>query len=721
MMGPIEEVLARPASEIAPDDRALIEVAHRNSLRLLKLVNTLLEFSRIEAGRAQARFEPTDLAALTADLASGFRSACQRAGLLLIVDCLTLPEPVFVDRDMWEKMVLNLLSNALKFTFEGGITVSLRAEDGRAVLRVRDSGVGVPRAELPRLFERFHRIEGQPSRTHEGSGIGLALVQELVRLHTGTIAADAGEAGGTVFTVALRFGTAHLPAGQISAGRALTPASISAEAYFEEALRWLPRDDAALPKPSEYAVPGLAGRPRIVVADDNADMRAYVARLLESWCETEAVNDGAAALASIRARRPDLVLTDVMMPNLDGFDLLREIRAAPDLRDLPVILLSARAGEEARVEGLDAGADDYLTKPFSASELRARVRANLAMAAVRREATRAALERKAELETVPTAVWFTHDPQARHVTGNRRAAAMLRLPESANASLTAVEGEKPEHFRIFRDGAEVPPETLPIQLAARGEEVRDTEQEVRFDDGSAITILMHATPLRDPAGTVVGAVAAAIDITERKRTEEQRVLLINELNHRVKNTLATVQSIAAQTLRNTEVAKPVRASLEARLIALSDAHNVLTERNWHSAGLRDIAAQALEPFRGGAEDRVLIDGTDVLLAPKAALAIAMSLHELATNAAKYGALTDGAGRVEIAWTAEAGRLRLRWQERDGPPVAAPTRRGFGSRLLERSLATELGGAVMVDYDPGGLVCTIDASLERIAAQGPSTV
>ncbi len=179
MLGPLEQALAHSA--IAGEERQQLTIAHRNGLHLLKLVKSLLDFSRVEAGRAQARYEPTDLSAFTAELASNFRSACERAGLALVVDCPPLSEPVHVDHEMWEKIVLNLVSNAFKFTFEGEIAVAVRSEDGQAVLRVRDTGIGIPQGELTRAFERFHRVENARGRTHEGIGIGLALVQELVK------------------------------------------------------------------------------------------------------------------------------------------------------------------------------------------------------------------------------------------------------------------------------------------------------------------------------------------------------------------------------------------------------------------------------------------------------------------------------------------------------------------------------------------------------------
>ena len=395
ILGPLEDELRESA---APKER--LELAHRNSLRLLKLVNTLLDFSRIEAGRVEASFEATDLGAYTAELASMFRSGIERAGLRLLVDCPHLPEPVYIDRDMWEKIVFNLLSNAFKFTAKGEIEVKLRAVEAKnekcVQLSVRDTGVGIAAAELPRIFERFHRVRNEWARSHEGTGIGLALVRELARLHGGEVEAASVEGGGTTFTVSIPTGVAHLPAERIGAVRILSSTSAGALPYVEEALQWLPKNPTAA-TPVNAVAPTLAReqeRPagavdgtRIILADDNSDMRAYVHRLLAGHgYEVIAVADGQAALEEARRRTPELVLSDVMMPRLDGFGLLRELRNDPATAGVPVILLSARAGEEARVEGMEAGADDYLTKPFSARELLGLVAARLELARLRKEA-----------------------------------------------------------------------------------------------------------------------------------------------------------------------------------------------------------------------------------------------------------------------------------------------------------------------------------------------
>lgn len=549
MLGPLEQLLSAPVESGRAADRALIETAHHNGLRLLRLVNSLLDFSRIEAGRVQAHYEPTDLAALTQELASSFRSAIDQAGLHLIIDCPPLREPVYVDRDMWEKIVLNLLSNAFKFTFDGEIVVKLgpSTDQSMAELIVADTGTGIPEDELPNLFERFHRIEGARGRTFEGSGIGLALVQELVKLHDGSIRVDSKPGRGSTFTVAVPFGVAHLPREHIVGARPIV-AGLRAQAYVEEALSWLPRADGggveelALSRSAldfdTPATPATAKRGRVLLADDNGDMRDYVRRLLtDQGYEVEAVRDGEAALAAVQRCKPDLVLTDVMMPALDGFGLLRALRSDPVLRDIPVLLLSARAGEEARIEGIDAGADDYLTKPFAARELLARVSTNLRMARMRREAMEALRARTVELETVletvPTGVWFTYDSDASRASGNRLAAELLRLPIDANASLSAPAAERPTSFRVRRDGVPVAPEDLPLQRAARGEEVRNEEVEVLFRDGSSTTLLMQANPLRDDTGQVTGAVAAAVDITARKQAEQALRMLNERLEQRV--------------------------------------------------------------------------------------------------------------------------------------------------------------------------------------------
>ena len=404
IVGPLESMLgrARPSATVSREE---LQLVHRNSLRLLKLVNTLLDFSRIEAGRVEAIYEPTNISTFTADTASAFRSAMEQAGLEFVIDCEPLAEPAYIDRDMWEKIVLNLISNAFKFTLSGGVTVRLRGVADRIELRVEDTGLGIPEEEKSKVFERFHRIEGVRGRTHEGTGIGLALVQELVRLHGGSIRVESGAGQGSKFVVSVPMGRAHLPASRLgSQQRMLKSTGVSAAAYVDEALRWLPESALTAEAPQVFASDSVQAphvqttSGRILLADDNADMRGYVRRLLGDNYEVHAVSNGMEALASIRSNPPDLVVTDVMMPGLDGFGMLRELRASDSTRTIPVILLSARAGEDARIEGMEAGADDYMVKPFTARELLARVGAHLAMGRLRREAAEHERALRAEAE-----------------------------------------------------------------------------------------------------------------------------------------------------------------------------------------------------------------------------------------------------------------------------------------------------------------------------------
>ncbi|MDE1182271.1 response regulator [Paraburkholderia sp.] len=472
MLGPLEELLEKPTLD-DPDDRKLIEVTHRNGLRLLKLVNALLDFSRIEAGRFQIDPQPTDIAAFTAELASIFRSAIETAGLQLVIDCGDEPAIAAVDRDMWEKVVMNLLSNAFKFTLSGSIAVSVRVAADRGVeVSVADSGIGIPEEEIPRLFERFHRVAGAAGRSVEGSGIGLALVHELVKLHGGTVRVDSTLNVGSRFTVALP----PLSAG-VLANDAATPApaltSANAIAYVDAALRWMP-DAPTLVAPDEpasllatdasAATSGARAIGRLLVVDDNADLRDYMRRILSAaGHDVSVAEDGQAALDAARRAPFELIVSDVMMPRLDGFGLLRELRADAELRDTPVLLLSARAGEEARVGGLDAGADDYLIKPFSARELLARVAGNLQLARLRRETERNLREESRTLEILnrvgkavaaeldlSRAVQVVTDA-ATELTGAAFGAFFynVRTEDGGSYMLYALSGVQPEAFSQF--------------------------------------------------------------------------------------------------------------------------------------------------------------------------------------------------------------------------------------------------------------------------------
>lgn len=396
MLGPLEDILEEGAASLSAEQRGALGTVKRNGLRLLKLVNALLDLARMQADCLPARFEPTNLTRLTTQLVTSFEWAAKKAGIRLTVDCEELQEAVYVDPDMWQKIVLNLVSNAFKYTLNGEIRVTLRNADGTAELTVRDTGVGIAEKELRRIFERFYRVGQAAGRTREGAGIGLALVQELVRQHGGTVTVESVVERGSIFTVTVPCGSAHLPRQNISEGGAASPTRLGADMYVEEVCGWV--SDGALSYAQLHSDIGrlttlasaqhrlgLRRKKRVLLADDNSEMREYVSHVLHDEFEVEAVAHGRAALSAARRERPDLVIADVMMPQLDGFGLLMELRADPATRPIPVILLTAQAADDSKIQGLERGADDYLIKPFNARELLARANATIRLAQIREE------------------------------------------------------------------------------------------------------------------------------------------------------------------------------------------------------------------------------------------------------------------------------------------------------------------------------------------------
>ncbi len=516
MLGPLEDAISEAGghpSGLSPEQSSLV---YRNALRMLKLVNTLLDFSRIEAGRLQAIYEPTDLASATAELASMFCSAMEKAGLKFHVQCDPLPEPVYVDRDMWEKIVLNLLSNAFKFTFEGAVSVTLKAIDDEVQLSISDTGTGIPEHEVSRVFERFHRVKGVKGRSYEGTGIGLSLVQELVKLHSGSVRVVSALGKGSTFTVSIPLGKAHLPHDYAKRIGTESLTALRANSYVEEALQWLPKASrgsinlSAATIPITRDAPSNLARDLILLADDNRDMREYLRHLLSKSYRVQVVSSGEEAVAATRELRPDLVLADIMMPGLDGFSVVHAIRDDPAIRTTPVILLSARAGEESQMEGLSAGADDYLVKPFTARELIARVSAHLNLARIRR----GSVERES------------------------RMAAIVESSDDAIISKNLngiIQSWNPAASRMFGYTAEeaigqsilllIPPElraeeaVIMAKLVA-GQRVDHYETQRVRKDGQWIDVSLTISPVRDALGRVVGASKIARDISERKKTEE---------------------------------------------------------------------------------------------------------------------------------------------------------------------------------------------------------
>ncbi len=370
---PLQEVLSDEA--IAGRARERLTLVRGNVVRLSRMVDAMLDFSRMEAGRIVPNLTEVDVAALLRSLAAGFGPAIERAGLEFAVDLPNLPQPGQLDRDIIERIVLNLLSNSLKYTPRGSVRLQLRPVSDGFEVAVIDTGLGIAVRDQDRVFARFEQLARRSqSRSSEGAGIGLAMVKELTELLGGSIDLRSAPGRGSTFTVRLPY----LPPQHPQSGegtRSITPRGV--EAFLAEVDAW--EKPIAPATPTEASVP----RPRLLIAEDSSDMARYLADVLADAYEVESVADGLQALAAARARRPDALLTDVMMPGLDGFALVAEIRSDPQLKDLPVVMLSARAGQEAAVTGLERGADDYVVKPFDLTDLRARLASNIRRASDR--------------------------------------------------------------------------------------------------------------------------------------------------------------------------------------------------------------------------------------------------------------------------------------------------------------------------------------------------
>ena len=751
LLGPIEEALCDDANRLHAVHHERLQLAQRNAQRLQKLVNTLLDFSRVQAGRMQARYSKVDLAALTRDLASGFRSVMESAGLSLTVACDELDGGAWVDLALYEKIVLNLLSNAFKFTFEGGITVKLGQHGRSALLSVSDTGVGIAPDQQRRIFERFHRVEGTRSRTHEGSGIGLALVRDLVELLHGSIALQSTPGVGSTFTITLPLGRAHLRQDQLAAEAESANQGVRA-AFLLEAQRWLPEEDCKqdfLDLADDDSVLTLGAH--VLVVDDNADMRAYLARLLRQRWQVDTAGNGREALQVMAKKAPDLVLSDVMMPELDGFGLIAAMRADAQLHDVPVLLLSARAGEEARIEGVNAGADDYLVKPFSARELLTRVDSQLMRARIR-QAERAHMTRMADtFQQAPAAIAIVRGPELGFELANERfmelswQRPLIGLPIRRAFPELEGQGMLEELEQALAGGRPVIGKARRVMLKRDG-----ALQECYFD-------YVHQ-PVRNARGEVERVAIVAFEVTELVRARRDAELanrtkddFLAMVGHELRNPLSPIL-IALELMRIKGVGALARehAAIERQahhLVRLVDdlldvariAQGKVTLR-LERVEVSKLLAQALETVSGLLEERRQSLELDV---PAQGLAISADpvrfvqvLVNLLTNAAKYSNL---GGRITLRASATKGRVVIKVRD-DGIGIGADmlpqlfdkfvqapqsldrSRGGLGLGLsIARSLV-QLHGGEIAAYSAGagmGSEFTIRVPLSSHTARAPA--
>lgn len=385
-IGPLESAVAQ--SQGLSHEQSVI--ALRNSRRLLRLVNQLLDLQRLDAGRMQPHFRPCNLTDFVMQIVESFRPYCEKKQIHLSAQLQDCPA-IYLDLEKFDKVLYNLLSNAMKFTEAGGnISVTVQATRDQCQIQVQDTGVGIRADQLPYLFERFRQADGSASRSHEGSGLGLALVKELVELHGGKVSVASVYGKGTTFTVCLRPGKAHLPCDQVAdtpieleqSRATIELADLETELHSQNGSK--PRlENGNLPtvEPQpQVTIPGTITPAKILVVEDNADMRNYVSSVLQAaGHEVNMARHGAEGFQMAQSLRPHLIVSDLMMPLVSGLEMIQMIRKEDSLKGTPIILLTAKADEDTRIEGTEKGADAYLSKPFNDRELLAEVRNLLAL------------------------------------------------------------------------------------------------------------------------------------------------------------------------------------------------------------------------------------------------------------------------------------------------------------------------------------------------------
>jgi signal transduction histidine kinase/DNA-binding response OmpR family regulator len=844
ILGPVRKRLGidvsgvgAPAPEITdPKLRHELEMIERNAALLAKHVTDLLDLSKLDAGKLGLQAAPADLAALVRTSASHFDSLARDRDVEFVVN---VPDrlPAVVDTEKMPRIVINLLSNAFKFTagrksdrapavhgansdkgetttptsakelIGGAVRVRLAAVDGKVVLTISDTGPGVPEALREKVFERFGSVEaglaadsstGAGTRGHGGfgsSGLGLSIVRELVALHGGSVSISDTPGGGATFTVEFPLvqpdkGTIDVERGADAgiepedvitrarlAVRELVAETVAARAPQSTSAR---EDDssAAATRPARQEAPPTA--PLVLIVEDHPDMRAFLAEIIGAECRVVTASDGLEGLWTAAKVRPDLILSDVMMPRMTGDQMLRELREVPALEAVPVVFLTAKADEALRIKLLESGARDFIDKPFSPAEVVARVRSAAA-------ARKRAQERfRQVVDAAPHATILADrrgqitfvNQAAETMFGQRRGGLVGRQIKSLLTTGPEIEtGVVLENQQAASKDAEHP-------LAAWIHEI-ERQASAGARDGSAHAVAPASRELvavgvdgaRFPVEVRLSLVQtedgplmmiAIADITERKAGERRQAAMMAELDHRVRNNLAVVLSLASQTVRTVPTLAEFEKAFLGRIKALARLHSTLADARWEGALVGELVRHALAAYvdagyqgsaltekAAGSLPRISATGPDVLIPGQSSQALCLALNELATNAAKYGALSAPDGRVSVTWdvietpgaqsadanaqatsaTGDAvgadklqvlaGTLAINWDESGGPAVPTPQHRGFGMQLIEDGLAHELHAETKLEFRPEGLHATIVAPLPMpgsapSSAPGPQT-
>lgn len=563
ILGSLEQMMSNASQSEPGGNKTAIETMHRNALRLLRLVNNLLDFSRIEAGRIKARFELTDIAQLTKDIASSFRSIIENAGLQFEIECAHISEPVYIDRDMWEKILLNLLSNAYKYTLEGKISIVLTQEGHNVLLKVTDTGIGIPASDQEKVFQRFYRSGHIAGRTFEGSGIGLSLIQELAHMHSGKISLTSEEGKGSMFTVSIPTGKQHLPKEQINETVTYAKA-LTAEAFINESVTFagsgLARTDNEYPKS-----PGTI--PTVMIVDDNEDMSTYLRSILQHYYRTIIAANGKEAIQKINIHHPDLVISDIMMPVMDGIEMLKILKQDAGTSRIPIILLTARAGEESRIEGYEIGADDYLVKPFSSKELLAKVRAQIRLFQLRTD-TEQYLSNLAN--AMPQLVWIA-DQDGNVDYYNDRVEEFSGTTRLANGNWRWEGMVHPD---------DLPATNLAWQQAVETGKDYQCEHRILMKDEQYRWFLSRGIAQKNEAGEITKWYGTTTDIDDQKRFSENLEKEVHERTHELTRT-------------NEELARSNKNLEEFAYAASHDMKEPIRKINYFTERLRESLSSKL--------------------------------------------------------------------------------------------------------------------------------